>query len=65
MFPHRVIAHDDTGEIILTFFHAQLPWLEKMLPEGETVIVSGKVEWFNGRASMIHPDYIASLEDAG
>ncbi len=62
--PHRVIAHDDTGEIILTFFHAQLPWLEKMLPEGETVIVSGKVEWFNGRASMVHPDYIASLEDA-
>ncbi len=35
-----------------------------MLPEGETVIVSGKVEWFNGRASMVHPDYIASLEDA-
>ena len=62
--PHRVIAHDDTGEIILTFFHAQLPWLEKMLPEGETVIVSGKVEWFNGRASMVHPDYIASLEDS-
>ena len=62
--PHRVIAHDDTGEIVLTFFHAQLPWLEKTLPEGETVIVSGKVEWFNGRASMVHPDYIASLEDA-
>ncbi|WP_196229379.1 ATP-dependent DNA helicase RecG, partial [Brucella anthropi] len=62
--PHRVFAHDDTGEIALTFFHAQLPWLQKMLPEGETVIVSGKVEWFNGRASMVHPDYIASLEDA-
>ncbi|MEN5249435.1 ATP-dependent DNA helicase RecG [Brucella pseudintermedia] len=62
--PHRVFAHDDTGEIALTFFHAQLPWLQKMLPEGETIIVSGKVEWFNGRASMVHPDYIASLEDA-
>jgi len=62
--PHRVLAHDNTGEIALTFFHAQLPWLHKMLPEGETVIVSGKVEWFNGRASMVHPDYIASLEDA-
>ncbi|EXL06044.1 ATP-dependent DNA helicase RecG [Brucella anthropi] len=62
--PHRVFAHDDTGEIALTFFHAQLPWLQKMLPEGETVIVSGKVEWFNGRASMVHPDYIASLEEA-
>ena len=63
--PHRVIAHDDTGEITLTFFHAQLPWLEKMLPEGDKVIVSGKVEWFNGRATMVHPDYIAPIDDAG
>lgn len=62
--PHRVFAHDETGEIALTFFRAQLPWLQKMLPEGETVIVSGKVDWFNGRASMVHPDYIVSVDDA-
>lgn len=61
--PHRVIAHDDTGEIALVFFHAQMPWLDKMLPEGETVVVSGKIEWFNGRASMVHPDHIASIDD--
>lgn len=61
--PHRVIAHDDTSEITLVFFHAQVGWLHKVLPEGETVVVSGKVEWFNGRAQMVHPDYIASLHD--
>lgn len=61
--PHRVIAHDDTGEITLVFFRAQQPYLLKKLPEGEKVIVSGKVEWFNGRASMVHPDYIASPDD--
>ena len=38
----------------LTFFHAQLPWLQKTLPEGETVIVSGKVEWF--LQGTLYPD---------
>ncbi|PYE86842.1 ATP-dependent DNA helicase RecG [Phyllobacterium leguminum] len=62
--PHRVFAHDETGEIALVFFHAQQPWLEKAMPVGETIIVSGRMEWFNGRASMVHPDHIASVEDA-
>ena len=57
--PYRVFAHDDTGEIALTFFHARQSWLEKALPVGETVLVSGKVDWFNGRASMVHPDRMA------
>ncbi len=62
--PHRVYAHDDTGEISLTFFHAKQAWLEKVMPVGETIIVSGTMEWFNGRPTMVHPDHIASLEDA-
>lgn len=56
--PYRVFGHDATGEISLTFFRARGNWLEKALPVGEKVIVSGRVEWFNGRASMVHPDYM-------
>ncbi|MGI6853079.1 ATP-dependent DNA helicase RecG [Mesorhizobium sp. 1B3] len=62
--PYRVYAHDDTGEIALTFFHAHAAWLEKALPEGETVVVSGRMEWFNGRPSMVHPDHIARADEA-
>jgi ATP-dependent DNA helicase RecG len=62
--PYRVFAHDDTGEIALTFFHAHAAWLEKTMPEGERVIVSGRMEWFNGRPSMVHPDHIALASDA-
>ena len=61
--PYRVFAHDDTGEIALTFFHAKQPWLEKMMPVGEHIVVSGRMEWFNGRPTMVHPDHIA-LADA-
>src|SRR5512146_260140 len=32
--PWRVFAHDDTGEIALTFFHAHGDYLEKTLPVG-------------------------------
>jgi ATP-dependent DNA helicase RecG len=62
--PYRVFAHDDTGEIALTFFRAPGNWLEKLMPVGEKVVVSGRMEWFNGRPSMVHPDHIARAEDA-
>ncbi|MCA1365871.1 ATP-dependent DNA helicase RecG [Bradyrhizobium sp. BRP14] len=63
--PYRVFLHDDTGELALTFFHVKGNWLEKALPIDETVIVSGKVDWFNGRASMVHPDYMVRAAEAG
>ena len=63
--PHRVFASDETGEVCLTFFRAKGDWLHKALPEGETVVVSGRMEWFNGRPTMTHPDYIAPLDRAG
>ncbi|RVA94862.1 ATP-dependent DNA helicase RecG, partial [Mesorhizobium sp. M7A.F.Ca.CA.004.02.1.1] len=62
--PYRVFAHDDTGEIALTFFHAHASYLEKAMPEGEHVVVSGRMEWFNGRPSMVHPDHIALASEA-
>src|SRR6476620_3369976 len=30
-----------------------------MLPVGGKVVVSGRMEWFNGRPTMVHPDHIA------
>jgi ATP-dependent DNA helicase RecG len=62
--PYRVYVHDETGEMALTFFHSKQAWLEKILPVGETVLISGKVDWFNGRPSMVHPDHIVAEADA-
>ncbi|TFF18771.1 ATP-dependent DNA helicase RecG [Jiella endophytica] len=62
--PYRVFVQDETGEIALTYFRAQPAWMENLFPLGETMVVSGKVEWFNGRPSMVHPDFVASLERA-
>jgi ATP-dependent DNA helicase RecG len=62
--PYRVFLQDDTGELALTFFHAKGNWLEKTLPVDEMVMVSGKVDWFNGRPSMVHPDFIVKVGEA-
>jgi ATP-dependent DNA helicase RecG len=61
--PWRVLVHDETGEMALVFFHAAADWIARSLPVGEFRYISGRVESFNGRPSMVHPDYIVS-EDA-
>ena len=62
--PYRIYAHDDTGEVALTFFHAHTAWLRNQMPEGARVVVSGRMEWFNGRPTMVHPDHVADAEAA-
>ncbi|SMQ65307.1 ATP-dependent DNA helicase RecG [Devosia lucknowensis] len=56
--PHRVFAHDETGDINLVFFRAQGGWVEKALPVGEERFVSGQIGFFNGEKQITHPDYI-------
>ena len=63
--PYRVICQDDTGSLDLVFFHARGDYLQKILPEGETVVVSGKVEVFHNRVQMAHPDHITKPEERG
>jgi len=62
--PYRVFAFDETGEIALTFFHAKGAWLENALPVGARMLVSGRMEWFNGRPSMVHPDHMVPADKA-
>ena len=60
--PYRVRAIDNSGSISLVFFHAKKGWIEKLLPLGKSVIVSGKVEYFQGSPQIVHPD-VASPEE--
>ncbi|MEQ8356988.1 MAG: ATP-dependent DNA helicase RecG [Kiloniellaceae bacterium] len=62
--PYRILCHDATGSLELVFFHAHGDYLMKTLPPGQTRVVSGKVEVFNDRLQMTHPDHIAGLAEA-
>jgi ATP-dependent DNA helicase RecG len=61
--PYRVPCHDETGAIDLVFFHPRADYLAKALPEGEVRVASGKVEVFQDRLQMTHPDHIGTRED--
>ena len=56
--PYRIYTHDDTGELILTYFNARKDYLEKLLPVGETRYVSGTTEFYDGMLQMVHPDRV-------
>jgi len=63
--PYRVFVSDSAIEFELVFFHPRVDWLQRMLPSGQRRVISGKVELFDGRAQMVHPDYILPPEEAG
>jgi ATP-dependent DNA helicase RecG len=62
--PYRVTCGDATGRITLVFFHADADYLERTLPVGETRMISGKVELFDGKRQMTHPDHIVAPDQA-
>ena len=61
--PYQVYASDDTGDLILTFFHARKDYLEKLLPVGELRYVSGTTALYDGMLQMVHPDRVVSEAD--
>jgi ATP-dependent DNA helicase RecG len=63
--PYRVLASDSTGELSLVFFHARSDYLLKMLPEGEERIISGRLEHYQDRAQITHPDYMVDPANPG
>ncbi|MGO4672925.1 ATP-dependent DNA helicase RecG [Bosea sp. 2YAB26] len=56
--PYRVIVEDETGDVTLVFFHADVRHLQQTLPVGEFRIISGKLELWDGMRQMVHPDRI-------
>ncbi|SCA54812.1 ATP-dependent DNA helicase RecG [Candidatus Terasakiella magnetica] len=61
--PYKISCFDETGPMDLVFFNARGDYLKKQLPEGETRIISGTVERFQGILQMTHPDRIGKIEE--
>src|SRR5882724_10710624 len=61
--PYQVYASDETGDLIITFFNARRDYLEKLLPVGARVYVSGTVGLYDHMLQMVHPDRVVSEAD--
>ncbi|NBR11877.1 MAG: ATP-dependent DNA helicase RecG [Alphaproteobacteria bacterium] len=60
--PYRVLTEDDTDDLTLVFFSAQRARVEAMLPIGSIRFVSGKIENFDNKKQMVHPDRVLDAE---
>ncbi|MGQ3044832.1 MAG: ATP-dependent DNA helicase RecG [Brevundimonas aurantiaca] len=56
--PLKVRASDPTGFVHLVWFGGSPQHIDRLLPRGETRLVSGKVERFNGEVQIVHPDIV-------
>ncbi|RMH53496.1 MAG: ATP-dependent DNA helicase RecG, partial [Alphaproteobacteria bacterium] len=62
--PWRVPASDGAESFDLVFFHARADWLARHLPPGERRVVSGRLDMFDGRLQMVHPDHVLTMAEA-
>ncbi len=56
--PYRILVEDETGDVTLVFFHADVRHLLQTMPIGAYRIISGKLELWDGMRQMVHPDRI-------
>ncbi|MEP2102316.1 MAG: ATP-dependent DNA helicase RecG [Parasphingorhabdus sp.] len=62
--PFRVQATDVQGNYIsLIFFGRNTGWPRKLLPLGESKIISGKLERYGDELQMLHPDVLELAEE--
>jgi ATP-dependent DNA helicase RecG len=59
--PYRILVEDDTGALELVYFKADPAYLKRLLPQGETRLISGKIEAYDGLMQMPHPDHVAAV----
>lgn len=56
--PYKIIVEDASGSMALIYFSPKAEYLLKQLPEGETRVISGWVEAYDGILQMTHPDMV-------
>lgn len=62
--PYKIYVQDETADLTLVWFNGYRSQLENLLPIGETRVISGRIEIFDGHRQMVHPDRICTLEEA-
>jgi len=62
--PYKITVMDDTGAMSLVFFRGRADYLNKILPENEIRVISGKLERFGDGLQMTHPDHIVTEDEA-
>ncbi|HVY12539.1 MAG TPA: DEAD/DEAH box helicase, partial [Alphaproteobacteria bacterium] len=60
--PSRVRVGNDSGFLDLVYFHAKGDFLERTFPVGQTLVIAGTLDDFQGKKQITHPDYVLPPE---
>ncbi|AAU04047.1 ATP-dependent DNA helicase RecG [Rickettsia typhi] len=58
--PLKITASNNTGSILLVFFHKPPQFILNKLKVGTKHIISGKVQFFNYQLQILHPEFITN-----
>ena len=62
--PYRILVGDSTGSLEIVYFKLTAGYLQRLFPVGESRLISGHAESYNGFMQMAHPDLVGAAEDA-
>jgi ATP-dependent DNA helicase RecG len=62
--PYRITAKDGDQPMDIVYFNAPGQWLKDTYPIGKEIIISGKIEFYNDKIQMLHPDYAVTPDKA-
>lgn len=60
--PCRIDVRDSRAKFSVVYFRPNMEWLQALFAPGARKILSGKLENYEGRLQMLHPDFVV---DAG
>jgi len=52
----EVLVEDDSGQILLKWFHYRLDWMKRRYQHGSQVFVVGEVKFFSSHREVLHPE---------
>jgi len=61
--PNKVRCKDEFGEIDIIFFNSREGYIRKILKLNSTVIISGKVNYYNKKYQITNPAYVVPSEN--
>jgi len=56
--PYRVRLRDESGFLTATYFRPKPDMLQRLWPIGQTRLISGTIELYQGERQMLHPDHV-------
>ena len=62
--PYRIVVQGGGLLFELLYFRPRKDWLKGALPEGAVRVVSGRVDFYDGRLQMAHPDLVLTEAEA-